>query len=146
MEEIGQQLKGLLELLVENFDVKGRRFSGCERVHFTAESVDFARDLGGGTRARALKEHVLDEMGITGLGELLVSRAGVDPNTDRDRLERRYPFGHHSNAVVQYKLSVQGAYPEVWSFDPAPVGAGMVSLRLSRIFPWRSISSTFTRI
>ena len=90
--------------------------------------------------------HVLDKMGVAGLCGLFVAGPGIDPNPNRDRLKRRNALGHHPHPVVQHELAVHDAYPEVWSFVPAPVGAGMVSLRLRRILPWRSISSTFTRI
>ena len=113
MEKIGQQFERLLELLVEDLHVKRRRFACGERIHFAAKSIDFARDFGRGARARAFKEHVLDEMGVAGLGELLVPGPGVDPNARSYRLERRNPLGHHPHAIVQHELAVQDTYPEV---------------------------------
>ena len=68
MEEIGQQFERLLELLIQHLDVKRRRLACGERIHLAAKRIDFARNFGGGARARAFKEHVLDEMGVAGLG------------------------------------------------------------------------------
>src|ERR1043165_8621998 len=135
-----------MELLIEDLNVKGRRLAGGKGIHLAPKTVDLTRNLGGGPRARSLEEHMLDEMRVAGLRGLFVARSGIDPDTDCDRLERRDALNHDAHSIVQHELTVQDAYPGVCSLVPAPVGAGMVSLRLRRILPCRSTSSTLTRI
>ena len=67
MEKVGQQFERLVQLLIENFDVKCRRLTRGEGVHFTAKPVNFARNFDGRPRTRAFEKHVLNEMGVSGL-------------------------------------------------------------------------------
>src|SRR5207247_7663496 len=117
---------------------------GCKGLVLTAERVDLPRDGLGRAPPRALEDHVLDEVREALLARLLIARADIHPDPDRDRPHRGYPLGDHPHAVVQHLFSehaacASGRYDCVEAF-----GSGIASLRLSRILPCRSTSSTFT--
>src|SRR5215510_609669 len=146
VKQIGKEFDRARQLLIQHLHVIGGRLTGSEGIHLSTERVDFARNVGGGAFARSLEEHVFDEVRIACLGRLLVPRPRIDPDSNGDGLERRHPFGYHAHPIIQDELAVQGSYLADVSGTAAPVGAGIASLRLSRIFPWRSTSRTFAKI
>ena len=40
VKQIRQEFEGLLQLLIENFDVEGRRLAGSKGIHLAAEAID----------------------------------------------------------------------------------------------------------
>src|SRR5207247_3094688 len=88
--------------------------------------------------------HIHDESPEASFARLRIAQADTHPDPDRDRPHRGYPLGDHPHAIVQHLFSehVAGASGR---YDCAEVfGSGIASLRLSRILPCRSTSSTFT--
>ena len=63
--EIGQQIERGRDVLVEHLDVEADGLFAGKGVEVSADRVDLAGELLGGTRGRALEHHVLDEVGDT---------------------------------------------------------------------------------
>ena len=146
VKDIREQVQRLGEMLIEDFDVVCGGFARRKGVHFSAKRVNFARNISGGPGSRALKQHMLNKMRVASLRRRFVSRAGIDPDADRDGFVSRDPLANQADPVIQDKFAVQEDYSAVGSFAPLPAGTGIVSFRLRRIFPCLSISSTLTRI
>src|SRR6266571_4071961 len=144
VEDVREQVEALRQVLVQNLGVEGGALPGRKGIELPAERVDLPRDGLGGAPPSALEDHVLDEVREALLARLLIARADIHPDPDRDRPHRRYPLGDHPHAIVQYLFSehadcVSDRYDCAEAF-----GSGIASLRLSRILPCRSTSSTFT--
>ena len=60
--DVGQDVPGVRQVLVEHLDVVARVLLRRERIEVAAERVDRLRDVFGGPGAGALEEHVLDEV------------------------------------------------------------------------------------
>ena len=44
-EQVREKIQSLGQMLIENLDIEGRRLSRGKRVHFSAECVNFTRDV-----------------------------------------------------------------------------------------------------
>ena len=62
-QDVGEEVHGERQVLVEDLHVEARVLLGREGVHLPADRIHRARDLLGGARSRALEDQVLDEVG-----------------------------------------------------------------------------------
>ena len=80
--QIGHDVEGLGQMLIQHLHVVADQFLGSERVQPAADRIHRARDLFGGAVLGALEHHVLDEMGDAGFFE-------SPPRANRCRSRRR---------------------------------------------------------
>ena len=106
IEQIREQLQRCLQLLIQHLHIKGRRFSGGERIHLTPQRIDLTGNLRRRAAARSLEEHMLQEVRQPLFPRLLIARSDVDPYADRDGLQRREQFGHNAQPVVENDLAI----------------------------------------
>src|SRR3989442_1493607 len=145
VEDVREQVDALRQMVVQHLGVEGGALPGRKGIELPAERIDLPRDGLGRAPPRALEDHVLDEVRKAFLARLLIARADIHPDPDRDRPHRGYLLGDHPHAVVQHLFPEHAACAS-GRYDWAEAfGSGIASLRLSRILPCRSTSSTFTR-
>src|SRR4029077_12702788 len=60
--QVAEHIHGDGKMFVQHFDAKADTLLGGEGIHVAANRVNLASDLLGGTMARALEHHMLDEM------------------------------------------------------------------------------------
>src|SRR6266853_5576794 len=83
--EIGNDVEGNREMLVEHFGVETNLFFGGEGVQHSADGIHLSRYGFRGAPFGALEDHVLHEMGQPVLFQHFAARTVAHPNTDRDR-------------------------------------------------------------
>ena len=99
--DVGEQVDGQRQVLVEHLDVVAGVFLGREGVELAADRVDRLRDVFGGSRVAALEEHVLDEVRDTAAGVGFVPRTAGEPDANRDRPDMRHRLGDEPESVVE---------------------------------------------
>ena len=99
--DVGEQVDGERQVLVEHLDVVAGVFLRGERVELAADRVDRLRDVFGGAGVGALEEHVLDEVGDAAARVGLVARPARQPDADRHRPDVRHRLGDETETVVQ---------------------------------------------
>ena len=82
-----------LQPVVRHTGVEEGRLARRRRVQLAAEPVEDLGDLLGGVCARALEEQVLDEVRHARTTVRLVTRAGPDPEAERDGADARDVLG-----------------------------------------------------
>ena len=100
-DDVGQDVDGDRQVLVEHLHVVARVFLGGERVELAANRIDRLRDVFGRARGRALEQHVLDEVRDAALFVRLVARAARQPHTEADRAHVAHRFSDETNPVVE---------------------------------------------
>src|SRR3989475_8373954 len=150
MKQVREQRQRGPQVLIEHLDVEGRRLAGRKGVLLAAQGVNLPGNLGGRPGPRSLEDHMSKEVGQTGYSSAFIAGPDVHPDADGHRLQRRHPLDDHPHAIVQHELPVHdrphppGGYPVAGSFGEEAEGGAMASLRLRRILPCLSISSTLT--
>src|SRR5205807_9825280 len=97
------------QMFVQNLGVEGCTLAGRKRIVLPAERIDLPRDSLGRAPPRAFEDHVLDEVREAVLARLLIARADIHTDPERDRPHRGYPLGLHPHAIVQYLFSEHAA-------------------------------------
>src|SRR5690606_13044614 len=82
-------------------DVEARIFPRGHGVEIAAHEIHVAGDIEGGTLARALEHHVLQEMRHAGLRRRFVARATFHPYADGQAFERGGLFRDHHGAILE---------------------------------------------
>jgi hypothetical protein len=82
--EIGDDVKGDGEMLVEDLSVEADLFLGGEGIEHAADGIHFAGDVFGGTAFSTLENHVLEEMSKAIFGGGFAAGTISDPDADRD--------------------------------------------------------------
>ena len=100
-DDVGENVHGERQVLVEDFDVVARVLFRGERVELSADRVDRLRDVFGGAAASALEQHVLDEVRDTASLGSLVARPARQPDTNADRTDLRHPLGEKTETVIE---------------------------------------------
>ena len=101
-DDVGEDVDGERQMLVEHLDVVARVFLRGERVHLAADRIDRLRDVLGAPGRRALEEHVLDEVRDAALLLRLVARAAREPDADADGPHMRHPLGKQPETVRKH--------------------------------------------
>ena len=97
--EIGENVEGGGNVLVEHLDVEADGLLAGEGVEIAADGVDFAGDALRGARLGPLEDHVLDEVGdAVQLGHF-VARTGAHPHAHGDRADVLHALGEHDEAA-----------------------------------------------
>jgi len=99
--EIGDDVKGDGQVLVEHFGVEAGEFLSGERIEHAADGVHRTGNLFGGAALRALEDHVLEEMGDAVLRGVLPARARANPDAHGDRTHMGHRLGQDNQAVRQ---------------------------------------------
>ena len=101
-DDVGEDVEGERQMLVEHLDVVAGVFLRRERVQLAADGVDGLGDVLGRSRRGALEEHVLDEVGDAALLRGLVAGPARQPDADADRAHVRHPLGEEAEAVSKH--------------------------------------------
>ena len=101
-DDVGEDVEGQRQVLVEHLDVVAGVFLGGERVELPADRVDRLGDVFGRPRARALEEHVLDEVRDAAALRGFVARPARQPDADADRSNLRHPLGQNAKTVIEH--------------------------------------------
>ena len=107
--DVGKDIDGDRQVLVEHLDVVARVFLGRERVELAADRIDSLRDVFGRARGRALEQHVLDEMSDAALFVGLVPRAARQPHAEADGAHVAHRFSDETNPVVECVANNHGS-------------------------------------
>ena len=99
--DIGQDVDGQRQVLVEHLDVVAGVFLRGEGVELPPDRIDRLRDVFGRTRRRALEQHVLDEMGDPAALGGFMPRPPGEPDADTDRTDLGHLLGEETEAVVE---------------------------------------------
>ena len=82
--EVGDDIKGDGEMLVENLGVEADLFLGSESIEHAADGVHFAGDSFGGAALSTLEDHVLDEVGEAVFFGDFAAGTVANPDADGD--------------------------------------------------------------
>ena len=99
-DDVGKDVDGERQVLIEHLDVVARVFLGRERVELAADGIDGLRNIFGRSCGRALEQHVLDKMSDAAVFVALVPRAARQPHTQADRAHVAHRFSDETNPVV----------------------------------------------
>ncbi len=102
--EIGDDVKGDRQMLVENFGVEADLLFRGERVEHAADGIHFAGDGFGGAALGAFEDHVLDEMGEAVFFRDFAAGTITDPDADRDGTDVGHRLGDDDETVAQHVL------------------------------------------
>src|SRR5260370_17055026 len=83
-DKIGDDVEGDGQMLVKNLGIETDLFFGSEGIEHAADGIHFAGDGFGGAALRALKNHVLHEVGEAVLFGNFTARALAHPPATRD--------------------------------------------------------------
>jgi hypothetical protein len=97
--EVRENVHGEGKMLVEHLDVETDTLLRGEGIHVAANRIHLAGDRLGGTRFRSLEHHVLDKVRDAVKFRLLIARARLQPDTDRNGTNVRHLFGDNGQAV-----------------------------------------------
>jgi hypothetical protein len=100
-DQIGEDVDGDRQVLVEHLHVVARVLLGGERVELAADRVHFLGDAFGGPPVGALEQHVLDEVRDAGVSLGLVAGSAREPDPDADRPHVRHALGDEPHTVSQ---------------------------------------------
>ena len=100
-DDVGEDVDGERQMLVEHLDVVARVFLRGERVELAADRIDRLRDVFRRPARRALEEHVLDEVRDAAALGRFVARPARQPHADADRTDLRHPLGEKTKAVIE---------------------------------------------
>src|SRR6202158_4038332 len=102
--EVGDDVKGDGQVLVKNLGIEADLFLGSEGVEHAADGIHFAGDGFGGAALRALKNHVLHEVGEAVLFGNFAAGGVADPDALRDGAHMGHGLGDNHQAVGQNVL------------------------------------------
>src|SRR5690606_16757847 len=88
-------------VVLQHPGIKGRGLDAGCRVELPADILDFGRDLPRIPSARSLECHMLEKMRQAMFVLALVTRAGLDPDSQSNGLNVRKGFGGDRQAVRQ---------------------------------------------
>src|SRR5579862_2907306 len=106
LNEIGNDIDRFFEMLIEEARVKAGVLFGSKGVQVAADRFERLRDLLDAVALSPLEHHVLDEMRDAVRLELLIARADIDPDADRDGADGWDVFGDNADAVRQNRFGV----------------------------------------
>ncbi len=92
-QDVGENIDRERHMVPEHAGIIGGGFRGCRGVEFAADIFDFLGDVACAAAGGALEGHVLEEVGDPVFVLGLVTRSGLDPDTQRDALQMRHGFG-----------------------------------------------------
>ena len=109
-DNVGEDVDGEREMLVEDLDVIARVFLGGERVELAADRVDRLGDVLGRPRAGAFEQHVLDEVRDAAALGRFVARPARQPHSNTDRADLRHPLREDAKSVIENVSDDRGVW------------------------------------
>ena len=101
-DEIGDDVEGDGQVLVEDFGVEANLFFGSEGVEHAADGVHFAGDGFGTAALGSFENHVLDKVGEAVFGRRFATGAIAHPDTDRDGADVAHGLGQDDQTVGEF--------------------------------------------
>jgi len=98
-DEIGDDVKGDGEVLVEDLGVEADLFLGGEGVEHAADGVHFAGDIFGGTALGTLENHMLEKMSKAVFGGGFAAGTVANPDANGDGADVQHSFGDDNESV-----------------------------------------------
>src|SRR5208337_2104248 len=98
-DQVGENVEGDGQVLVEHFGVEANLLLGGESVEHAADGIHFAGDIFGGAAVGALEDHVLQEMSQSVFGGDFAAGAVAHPDADRDGADVLHGLGNDNEAV-----------------------------------------------
>ena len=135
-QDVGQEVDGERQVLVEHAHVEAGLLLGRERIHLSAHRIDRPGDVLRRPGLRALEDEMLDQMRDSAAALRLHARAGVDPDTDRHRTDMRHHLRDDADAVRQHVLSMR--HRRSLAAGPLSSPRPRARSRASRARPWRA--------
>jgi hypothetical protein len=105
LHDVGQQVDGLLDVLVQHLRVETGVFLGGEGVDLPSDGVHAQRDLAGCSVPGAFEDQMFDEVRDPVQPRGLVAASAAQPHADRDRPHLRHGLGEQGQPVVQHFLA-----------------------------------------
>ena len=100
-DDVGEDVEGERQVLIEHLDVVARVFLGRECVELPADRVDGLRDIFRRPRRGPLEEHVLHEVGDAPLLGCFVAGSSRQPDADADGADLCHPLGEDAEPVIE---------------------------------------------
>ena len=98
-DEIGDQLDAEFEMFAEQPGLEGGLVARRIGVEIAADILDRLGDLARVAATGALEHHMLEQVGEAVGARLLVPRAAIGMQADRDRLDARHRIGGDGEAI-----------------------------------------------
>ncbi len=98
-DEVGEDVEGRRDVLVEDLDVEADGFFAGEGVEVAADRIHFAGDALRGAGFGALEDHVLDKVRYAVELRDLVTGADAHPDPHRDRADVLHALGEDDEAA-----------------------------------------------
>src|ERR1700759_2923944 len=97
--QVGDDIERFGQVFVQHLNVVADQFFRSERVQPTADGIDRAGNLLGGTVLGSLEHHVLNEVGDPALFIGFFARTRSNPDAYRNTANVRHTFADDSNPV-----------------------------------------------
>jgi len=97
--EIGDDIEGDGQVLVEDLGVKANLFLGSESVEHAADGIHLAGDIFGGTAFGAFEDHVLEKVREAVFGRDFAAGTIADPQTDGDGADMLHGLSNDDQSV-----------------------------------------------
>src|SRR5579883_754137 len=101
LENVGEDVDRQRDILFQHLGVIGGVLARRVGVEMAADRLDLLGDGEGRAALGALERHVLQEMSNAVDVGRLVPRSDIDPDAERNRLDRIHPVGHDAKAARQ---------------------------------------------
>ena len=99
LQDVGEDVERERHILLQHLGVIGGALARGIGVEMAADRLDLLGDGAGAAPLGALERHVLEEMRDAVDLRRLVPRADIDPEAERDRVDRVDPVGDDPQAV-----------------------------------------------
>src|SRR5437764_5423849 len=112
-QDIGQDVEGERHILLQHLGVISRALARGVGVQVAADRLDLLGDRAGAAPLGALERHVLEEMrDAVDLGRLMAS-ADLDPDAERDGIDRLDAIGDDAQAIGELSERYGHAAPQL---------------------------------
>ncbi len=100
-QDVGEDIERQRHVFLQHLGVVGGALARGIGVEVAADRLDLLGDVAGAAPFGALERHVLEEMRGAVYRRRLVPRPDIDPDAERDGVDRVDPVGDHPQSVRQ---------------------------------------------